>query len=140
MKDPSEEIVDAIVTLLDGNLTYNSVNYPVLTDPPDNRVPRYVGIENLILRNSVTKDKSITDANLELQVVTLGQSRKTGWGSAAGISDSIFRLLVGVAFTMTNFTISVKPYLDATYKFREKVSAGTRHIKVLRFSFTVQEN
>ena len=82
----------------------------------------------------------LVKANLEIQIITDGAVKKATWQPADNLSNQIFLLLAKKRFSMTNFTITVKPNLDTTYMIKETSRGDTKHIKVIRFNMSIQQN
>ena len=72
MKDPTSEIEAGLITLLNGNLSYGSNNYPVTTNIPKNKKYRYVLIDNVELEDMSDGDSSHTIAEITIEVVSSG--------------------------------------------------------------------
>ena len=110
-KDPSSALIAGIVTVLSGNVTIDTVTYPVYdTERSDAPNRQYVWVGNYIDNEAGTKDDYVYTGSISIETVdragTLNKTRAT----AQAISNKVRSLLEtakGTTFTVTGYTLSV---------------------------------
>lgn len=143
MTDPSEEILDAIETTLQGNLKYPASTgdvwhiYP--DDPGGERLGRCVVMTDLNMYDDGGDDT--LDCDLTLEVVDGG--RYVGAAKLApvnSIGSQIMNLLSKKDISMSSYLMTVLPFLEDGNVFREFIKPGLIvPRKVMRFRFSVKE-
>jgi len=145
MKDPSQEVITAFYNALNGNLTYstggNDIDFRVYTSLPESEVRNYVLVSNAFFTNPTTKDKSILEGTISIEVCSGTFSRQGRWDGANSISNQVLQLLVKQTLTFDSFTITVKPFVESIISQDERQPDGSmRFIKLITLRFGTQEN
>lgn len=112
MKDPTHELIAAIITLLGSTLTYASHIFSVYDDVPNNPTNRYVWFPAATLTDEGTKDKYRCGVILNIQIVTKGSQNKASRQAITGIGTIILQALIRADITMSSHTISEHGYLE----------------------------
>ena len=144
MKDPSQEVITAFYNALNGKLTYstggNDIDFRVYTSLPESEVCNYVLISSVFFTNPTTKDKSILDGMITIEVCSGTFSRQGRWDGANSISNQVLQLLVKETLTFSNFYITVKPFIESISSQDERQKDGSmRYIKLIILRFGTQE-
>ena len=142
MTDPSEEILDAVETTLEGNLKYPASTgdiWHVYADDPRGEGGRYVVMVDLNMYDD--GGDNTLDCDLTIEVVDGG--RYVGNAKTApvnSIGSQIMALLSKKNISMTNYKMTVLPFLEEGDVFRDIISSGmVVPRKVLRFRFSCKE-
>ena len=142
MTDPSEEILDAIETALEGNLKYPATTgdlWHVYADDPKGDSGRYVVLVDLNMFDDGGDDT--LDCDLTLEVVDGG--RYIGNARLApvnAIGSQIVSTLSKKALTMTSYKMTVLPFLEDNNVFRDINPDGSiSPRKVMRFRLSCKE-
>ena len=140
MKDPSDEILTAFYTALNGNLSYGGSNFPVYTVAPKSEYYRYVFLTELDVTDDSTKDKFTTDCTLIFEIVDKVYKKRSTYKAVNSIANSILLLVIRQSLTMTNFDMTVKPWLFRPMEiFLDPVDLGVLPRKTIPINFKVQQ-
>ena len=139
MKDSTTELYEAVYTMLNGNLIYNTVNYPVYTSVPKSADYNYVVLKDVTFLDDGTQDTYISDCTMLIDIVTGGFKNRGTKVPMNSISSQILQLLAGQDISMSNFTISVHPHLANANEIEEMTEVSIIYRKLLRLRFTVQQ-
>jgi hypothetical protein len=139
MRDPTSEIEEGLIALLDNNLSYESNNYPVITNRSKSKQYRYVLIDNVELVDSSTASSSLTEAEVTIEIVSGGYLHKSANTVVNSISDQLMQLLAYNSISMTNFTQSIRPYLLNSTMLTEETENDIIKRKILTFKLGVYE-
>lgn len=140
MKDPSDEILTAFYTALNGNLSYGGNNFPVYTSAPRSTDYRYVHLAGLNLTDDSAKDMFISDCALIIEIVDDVYKIRGTFKGVNDISNDILQLIIKTRLSMTNFTMTVTPWLEDADYFMDNVDIGQLPRKALIVRFGVQQN
>lgn len=143
MTDPSEEILDAIETTLQGNLKYPATTgdvWHVYADDPNADSRRCVVLVDLNMYDDGGDDT--LDCDLTIEVMDGGQyigAAKTAPVNAIG--SQIMALLSKKAIAMTSYKMTVLPFLEENNIFKDIISSGmVVPRKVMRVRFSCKES
>ena len=140
MKDPTTEILTALITALNGNLKYNSADYPVYTIVPKSVDYDYVLIDDIDFTDDSMKDRFDSSGTFLVDVVTADAQDNASMLAANSITNQIMNILVKQDLKMTNFTFSVTPFMDTTIPLRNQTNTAYILRKLTRFRFWVVED
>ena len=73
--DISDDLITGIFTVLDGNVTYSEVTYPVYKSIPKTPASVYIHVHNVLDKENGTKDDFIYEGTVQVEVVNEGQQR-----------------------------------------------------------------
>lgn len=142
MTDPSQEILQAVETALEGNLKYPATTgdlWHVYSDDPKGNIGRYVVLVDLNMFDDEGDDT--LDCDLTLEVVD--GARYVGNAKLApvnAIGSQIVALMAKVDISMTTYKMTVLPFIEEADVFRDINPDNTiSPRKVLRFRFSVKE-
>jgi len=142
MTDPSEEILDAIETTLEGNLKYPATTgdvWHVYADDPKGASGRYVVLVDLNMFDDGGDDT--LDCDLTIEVVDGG--KYVGNAKLApvnAIGSQIMALLAKLDISMTTYKMTVLPFIEDNDVFRDINPDNTvSPRKVMRFRFSCKE-
>jgi hypothetical protein len=138
MTDPTQDIMSALYTVLNGNLSYNSVDYPVYTVPPKSGF-NYVLIEDIAIQDDSTKDYYDFNILVTFEVVTSDAHDAGSFVAANNISTDLTTLLVGQAFSIDNHTVEVEPFVDVIQPQLEMVDTALIVKKYIRLRFWIKQ-
>jgi len=139
MKDPSDAILTAFYTALNGNLAYGSTDFPVYTFAPKADVYNYVLLEDVSLVDDSTKDRYESEGTILIEVVHGGMSKR---GTLKGVNDvgnDILLLTVKTAITVSGFTWAVTPYVDNINILKEPTETSIIARKLIRLRFIIRQ-
>ena len=139
MKDPSAEILLAFYTALNGNLTYNAVNYPVYTVPPKGGY-NYVLLDDVELLDDSAKDYFDLEGSILIDIVTENAQDAGSTVAANDIANDLLLLVTKKPLSMTNFTLAVTPFLDLQNFLKEQTETALIVRKLIRLKFWVTQN
>ena len=137
MKDPSDQIIGAFYTALNGNLSYGSTNWPVYTSSPSGT--DYVLIGDLDLVDASAKIERLHEGTIIVEVVNGGNNKTFSRKKVNDISDDILSRIAYVYLTMTGFSFVVAPYVEAMNTFEETTDTEIVVRKLITFRFIVQQ-
>lgn len=143
MKDIGKVIRTAIVTALDGNITYNSINVGIFDEAPtEAQTQPYIILSTQTESDASNNARFVTEGSILLDIVTI-QGASVTKEIAENISDQILDILqptvtttgltLQTGFSLTYFRKESATYLHATTNTSQMLR------KVLRFAFRIQE-
>jgi len=148
MKDPTQSIIDALYTLFNGNITYNSKSVKVFKDQPTNskagivkgKLYHYILLENVDdTELGANADNHVHDATVDIEVVV----GFPGIGSKAvvnSITDDAMRLLPakGAGLSLGADFSNIIFELENTVNLEER---GTHKVvrKIITFRLEIDE-
>jgi hypothetical protein len=121
MKDPTNEVYEAIFSLLDGNVTISGTTIPVYSVMPDSVATGYVYIGTFTGNNADIKDRFMTDGNVTIQVVIpVGGAS----GSNKLINQYNSKVLELLKPTVTS-TLDLSPLFNNVYFYSQNITDFT---------------
>lgn len=139
MKDPTDEILTGFYLALNGNLTYDEVNWPVYTIADEAQNYNYVLLDDVFLVDDMTKDKWISEGTILIDIVGGAMGKRGTLKGVNSICNQIMLLTVKKDLTLTNFAWVIKPYLDSVNIIKEDQETSIIIRKLLRLRFSVQQ-
>jgi len=144
MKDPSDELIGALYTALNGNVTYDSTSIPIYTmvvSWEDRPADQYVQLGEVKYNmNMSPKDANISEGTVEIYVDTFFIGKNVG--SKVPMNDIANTIggLIDQAFTLTSFTMTL-----GRVEFMEEFDyeldpSGTVFRKLITYSFIIEED
>ena len=140
MKDPTQEIVDGVETILSGNLTYDGTTYSIVQDLPRVVKFRHVWLRTIRANEEGTKDKYLTNCELEIEVVGSGYKHKGARAAINSITNQLLQLLIDQSITLTNFTLFIKPHTVSMFEIEEMLDDDIIKRKNITMQLSVQQN
>lgn len=140
MKDPTTEILLAFYTALNGNLSYNAVDYPVYTVAPKSDEYNYVLLDDVELVDDMAKDYFDNEGSILIDIVTSDSADGGSLIPANDISNDLLLLVTKQALSMTNFKFAVTPFLDLTNFLKEQTETALIIRKLIRLKFWITQN
>ena len=148
MKDPTSEILDAYIALLNGNLTYgtgtNIRNFKVVKNISKIKSFQHVLLERLDLTDDGNNDEYMYDCKIYIKIFDGGYKQEADRSAVDSISNQIMQAVVGVTLSMTSFTMFINPVLEGTPDYQEVFANKDESddiilSKSLIFKFNVQQ-
>ena len=141
MTDPSQEILEAIETTLEGNLKYPATTgdlWHVYTDDPKGDGMRCVVLTDLNMYDDGGDDTLDCDLTIEIMSgqVYIGQAKLAPVNS---IASQIMALLAKLDIAMTTYKMTVLPFIEEMDVFPDNIGNGIIPRKVMRLRFSVKE-
>jgi len=149
MKDPTSEILDAYIALLNGNLTYgtgtNIRNFKVVKNISKIKSFQHVLLERLDVKDVSVQDKNLYECILHIKVYDGGYKQIADRSAVDSISNQIMVAVGRVDLSMTSFTMYLPPLLQGMPDYQEVFANKDESddiilSKLLIFKFNVQEN
>lgn len=143
MKDPSDELLDALYTALNGNVTYSGSAVPVYTRVvswEDLTVERYIRVGEVRMDEDGPKDANITKGTVDIFVDTFFTGKDEGSKVPMNAISNSSTQLIDQIFTLVNFTQvlgRVESLEDFDYKLDPQ---GAVFRKLITYSFIIEEN
>jgi len=134
MKDPTHNLMLAIIGKLDGYLSYNGTDYPVKTH-------NATGYDLVLLRDVlVNEDGSDTwfeaDCAVTLDVITKARD----WTPANTIATTITQRVINDPPTIEGYRVMTLPMLESINHFDETSATESIKRKLIRIIFKLQQN
>jgi len=107
MKDPSDELISALYTALNGNVTYGGAAVPVYVVPvewDDLTVERYIRIAEVRWGDASPKDSNICDGTIDIYVDTFFTGKNAGSKKPMNSIANDASVLIHQTFSLTSFT------------------------------------
>jgi hypothetical protein len=139
MKDPTDEILTAFYSALNGNLTYSDVNWPVYTSADTDQNYNYVLLDDVFLTNDMTKDAFISEGTILIDIVGGAMGKRGTLKGVNSICNQILLLVIKKDLTLTNFAWEVLPYLDSVNIIKEEQETSIIIRKLLRLRFSIEQ-
>lgn len=142
MKDPSDELITAIYTALNTNVSYGGKTIGVYTrmiEYEDLGADQYIRIDEIRFSENGPKDANISEGSLDLYIETFFTGKNEGSKKPVNNISNQVTQLIDQALDMTNFTMivgRVSELQDLTYDLDPQ---GVLISKLITFSFTIQE-
>lgn len=139
MKDPTQEILDGIETVLSGNLTYGSTTFSIVQDVPRVDKYRHVWINQVRVEEDGTDDKFISNIGIDIEIVASGFKQRGQRKVVNNISNQLLELLIVGDVTLTNFVVTHRPHSPVLYDTTEVLDDDIINKKYITMSMKVQE-
>lgn len=139
MKDPSEEISNAVSTALTGNVTYDSETVQVFEDMPEMKIYKYILIDEVFLTDDSTNDSPCLEGRITIEAGMYGWGYQTNRTAVNSVVNSILQLLVHKTLSTTTFYITIDPYLLNTTTIKERIENDTLVRRVFDLGIRTQE-
>lgn len=137
MKDPSDQIIGAFYTALNGQVSYGGTTWPVYTSAPSGS--NYVLIGDLDLTDASAKIERLHEGSIVIEVVNGGNVKIVTRKKVNDISNDVIEKVAYQSLSMTGFSFVVLPYLAATQTMEEMNDTELVVHKLMTFSFIVQQ-
>lgn len=139
MTDPAAAILTAFETALNGNLTYQSDNWPVYLSAPKSDGRGYVVLSDLNWYDDSGDDTM--DCSLVVEInngtPTHGQVLLAPMNS---VSSTIVSLVSKINISITGYRLDVLPYIESNDLFWDESPYGAIPRKVIRIRFVCRKN
>jgi hypothetical protein len=140
MIDPSTDILQAVYTALNGNLSYDGVNYPVYTFAPKSESYNYVVLSEIDLFDASMKQRDFDlEGTLLIDVVTVNAPDNASMLASNSINSQILTLLIKQDLPMTSFNFTVTPFLDTSNSVKEETETAVICRRLTRLRFWIQQ-
>jgi len=135
MKDPSNEVIKAFYSELNGKTTLTP--YTMVPSGVDD----YIFIGDFTTNGDIAKDKYITDNTVTVEIVKTyrGQGTKTAVNADANIVLQNIRDAFASTVALTGFTVIVTTW-DGSNDFVEETDEFKIFRKFVRFRLIIEEN
>jgi predicted type IV restriction endonuclease len=144
MKDPTDKLMTALYSALNGNVSYGGSSIPVYTrviDWSDRTCDQYIQIADVLLDEDGTKDAYISNGDVSIIVDTFFTGKKEGsWTPANSIASSITELIDDVILTLSGFTQILARISRIESPDYTLDDGGIVMQKLITYSFIIQEN
>lgn len=141
MKDPTNEIYDALETLLKaGSIAYGTNRVGVVSDMPNNSVTRYVWIKDSYVARDYCQDSYITDNEVTIEVGFKGNIGKPSREAISSVTSQVMELLTEQDLTMTSFSHIDTEFLNRLELPEERGSNYIRDRIELKFIIKCEQN
>lgn len=143
MKDPSDEILDALYTALNTNVSYGGVDVPVYTRViswEDRPSDQYIQISEVRMIENGPKDAKITEGTVDIFVDTFFTGKNAGTKDAMNSISNASTQLIDSTFSLSSFTQvlgRVESLEDFDYELDPQ---GAVFRKLITYSFIIEEN
>lgn len=142
MRDPTQNIIDALQILLD-NMYYNGTKYPVIDTLPEAKSFNHIWIKGISGNtNDSTKDKNIHDIVIDMEVVSGGFAQKGSVKDINNVSDLILKVIQGLS--INEFKVIIPPRLTNYNYIEERAQQDNQTIiierKMLRLTTKISES
>ena len=142
MKDPTNEIINALHDAISGNVTYNSKNIPVYTrviEWGDRTVDQFIQIAEASLIEDGPKDAYLSRGTVSIYVDTFFEGKNAGsWLPANSISTAITQL-IDTIFSLSGF-IQILGEVAAIESFDYDLDdGGAVFRKLITYGFIIEE-
>lgn len=107
--DISYDLVNAVFTVLNGNVTYSGTTYPVYKSIPKTPASVYVHIHNVLHAEDGTKDDFLYEGTVQVEVVDEGKQRADTKlaQKILGVVRGLLKTSKGSTFTVTGRTLII---------------------------------
>ena len=113
MKDCTDELYGAILTLLDGQLTYKSKVWSVYENMPRNHSPFYVWLKEIYVTYEYVQDCYLSNCSIAIEVGFVGAHQRGNKTAISSITSQIMQAVIDVDVSMSSFTTTIRPYLES---------------------------
>jgi hypothetical protein len=143
MKDPSDELLDALYTALNTNVSYGGVDVPVYTRViswEDRPSDQYIQISEVRMIENGPKDAKITEGTVDIFVDTFFTGKDEGSKVPMNSISNSSTLLIDTTFSLSSFTQvlgRVESLEDFDYELDPQ---GAVFRKLITYSFIIEEN
>jgi hypothetical protein len=143
MKDPSDEILDALYTALNGNVSYSGTTVPVYTRViswEDRPSDQYIRIGEVRMDEDGPKDAFISVGTIDIFIDTFFTGKDEGSKVPMNAISNSSTQLIDQTFTLVSFTQvigRVESIEDFDYELDPQ---GAVFRKLITYSFTIEEN
>ena len=143
MKDPTNEIINALHDALSGNVTYGGNTIPVYTrviEWDDRTHDQYIEITEPALDEDGAKDTYISDGTVQVNVFDFFEGKNEGsWLRANAISSSITQL-IDQTFSLTGFTQVMGRVASIESPDYTLDDGGAVYQKIITYQFIIEED
>lgn len=142
MKDPSDELISALYTALNANVTYGGNTIPVYVIPVewgDQTVEQYIRIAEVRWGDLSPKDSNICDGTIDIYVDTYFTGKNEGSKKPMNSIANDASVLIHQTFTLASFTQIQGRVLDMEDFDYELDPQGTVFRKLITYQFITQE-
>jgi len=142
MKDPSDQLISALYTAMNANVTYASVDVPVYTKPVewgDRPSDQYIRIGEVRWGEVGPKDGSVCDGSIDVLVDTFFTGKSEGSKKVMNNIANQVSQLIDQSFSLADFTQvmgRVSAMEDLDYDLDDQ---GTAFEKLITYSFITEE-
>lgn len=143
MKDPSEKVLQAIYTALNGNVTVSGNTLPVYTVIPDSVENGYIYISDYTLSDDSLKDRFWTIGNVQIQIAL----NKADTGGSVKVLQQYSTEVLNALTPNVNSVLDLTPNFTNTYLYTQNIttistlfSNDSTIRKVINLTIGVEEN
>jgi hypothetical protein len=107
MKDPSDELISALFTAINGNVSYGGNTIPVYTFPvewEDRTFDQYIRIAEVRWGDASPKDSNICDGTIDILVDTFFTGKNEGSKKVMNSIANDMSVLIHQTFSLASFT------------------------------------
>lgn len=144
MKDPSQELTDALYTAINGNVTYSSIATPVYTmvkEWEDRTCDQLIQLGEVRYNMDMSpKDGNISEGTVDIFVDTFFTGKNEGSKEPMNSIANQVGQLIDQALTLTSFTMvlgRVSEMEDFDYELDPQ---GVVFRKLITYSFIIEED
>lgn len=137
MIDPTNDIMDAVQTLLSGNVSYNGNNYAVIRSRRETKSHRWVMLESF----NDTDDSNDTTTKYEgiLRLIIGAYFKHSGNAKAINsVATQVETLLAGTYLTMPNYYTVLPPDRVNSFEVDEMEGKEILRSKTIDYRINVQ--
>lgn len=144
MKDPSHELLGALYTALNGNVTYNSITIPIYSmveSQEDLTADQYIQLGGVSYNMDMSpKDGNISEGTVDIYVDTFFIGKGIGSNVPKNNIANQVGQLIDQSFSLSSFT-QVLGRVSGMEDFDHELDpAGTVFRKLITYSFIIEEN
>lgn len=143
MKDPTNEIINALHDAISGNVSYGGSAVPVYTrviEWSDLTVQRFIEIADAVLVEDGPKDAYISRGTVTIYVTTFFTGKNSGsWVPVNAIVNSVTQL-IDTTYSLSNFTQTLGRIEGIEAFEYELDDGGAVFRKAITYQFIIEEN
>ena len=141
MRDPSNEIIESLKTILEGNVTYNGITFNVTEDVArDNNRPYYViSLSEFEFEHYGTDTYEASKGIFSIEILMTGQKNTGKTKMLNDVSNQVIQLVVDQNIPMVNFQTIEHPTLVNSTNYTEGNRDNIKMRKVIQFQAECRE-
>lgn len=144
MKDPSDELIGALETALEGNVTYSAVAIPVYTmvkEWSERTCDQYIHLSEVrYTMDGSPKDGSISEGTVDIYVDTFFTGKNEGSKKPVNSIANQIGQLIDQSFSLSSFTMVLGRVSDMEDFDYELDPQGVVFRKLITYSFIIEED
>jgi hypothetical protein len=140
MKDPTQEILDGLLNILNGNLKdQRDQVFFVTYDLPRVKKFNHVWLRTVRVNEDGTQDKYLSDCEVEIEIVCSGFKQQGNRSRVNYVSNQLTQLLIDNSISMTNFVSFINPHSVNMFEIEERTDDDIILRKNITIPFSVQQ-